>query len=91
MTLGEHPDFSPDYRHLMIIEDSVSVDITPEGIRAVSTTPSLFSKEVRRAVVCRSLLAFGIMRMFQLLKGDEGEQTYVTRDISDARRWLDLN
>ena len=87
--MGERPEFSPDYRQLVIFEEAVRFDISSDELRALASEPSEFSKEARRAFVVPGNLGFGIARMFELSKADLAGKIYVTRDLSDAQRWLD--
>lgn len=80
------PDFSIlfDLRHAQAPRDGFTTD----GVRALAALPTILSPASRRAVVVRSVLGFGIARMYGLRRGDRMTAFEVFRDLGDAERWI---
>ncbi len=89
--LAEHPNFSPDFRQLVVYGEGVTSEITSDQLRRLARRPALFSKSSKRAIVVRGDLGFGMARMFELLRNEEAGEIQVFRDVGQARSWLELD
>jgi hypothetical protein len=89
--LEKHPDFSPDFRQLVIFEATGGSGFTSDMIRRHARAPSLFSAAAKRAVVIYTELGFGSARMFELIKNDEAGEFGVFRDLEEALDWLGID
>lgn len=74
-----------DLRHAEAPRSGFSSD----GVRALAALPNILSPESRRAVVVRTVLGFGIARMYGLRRGDRMTDFGVFRDLGEAERWID--
>ena len=87
IALRADPRFQPAFAQLADLRDVSDIQITSAGIR---TMPLLnpFGKGARRAFVTPNTTAFGLARMYELMKQDDDDQLMVVREISDALKWL---
>ena len=65
-------------------------DLSGPGVRALARMPSPFSDGARRAVVVRSDLGYGLVRMFQQLRDQQGNDLEIFRSLQEARDWLGI-
>ncbi|HTY80196.1 MAG TPA: hypothetical protein VMI34_20380 [Candidatus Bathyarchaeia archaeon] len=85
------PEVRPDYsilfdlRHAEAPRDGFSSD----GVRTLAALPNILSPAARRAVVVRTVLGFGIARMYGLRRGDRMTDFAVFRDLGEAECWID--
>jgi len=83
--LRQEPGFHPN---IDLIFDAVNVDassITGESVRWLETTP--VTTLGRTVIIAPDALAFGLARMFQLLRGDKSDINVVT-SREEAERFL---
>ena len=86
--LGEDPDFGEDLDQLMDLTGASKIEVTSAMVRD-SFQASPFGSGSRRAIVASSDLAFGLARMFQILRDDHPDEIEVFRGIEEAGRFLD--
>jgi hypothetical protein len=81
-------DFNPDFCQLVDVTRVTELDITANEVRMLAEM-SPFSVESRRALVAKSPLVFGFLRMFETLRSLRGEKFIrVFHDCNDAMAWL---
>ncbi len=83
------PELNPDYSHLIDCRKIGKLNISAEGIKAI-TSAGAFSAKSRRAFVVPSDAAYGFSRMFQIYRQDGPEETGVFRDMYAAMKWIGL-
>ena len=89
--LRRDPDYDPLFGQLIdacyVTEvAAVSSDLVIELAKATPNAPG-----AKRAIVVVSNVAFGMARMFQIVREDAREEVRVFRDIDEARGWLGLD
>lgn len=80
--------FSPDFDCLVDFSKVASTDLDGSDMRALATTRPLFADGARRAVVVRSDLGYGLVRMYQLMADRESENVKLFWSLEDAMEWL---
>lgn len=86
--LRKDPDFDPSFSQLMDFTHVVKIEITAEDVRTLAQQ-SIFSPDSRRAMLVSSDLAFGLSRIFEVLRESFGEQGIrVFRNLDDALDWV---
>jgi hypothetical protein len=81
-------DFDPDFCQLVDLSQVTELDVTANDIRILAEM-SPFSPVSRRALVARTPLVFGFLRMFETLRGLRGEKYIrVFHNRNDALAWL---
>jgi len=86
--LRNDPDFDPGFSQLMDFTHSTRIDLSREDIHRLAQT-NLFSPDSRRAILVRSDVAYGLARMFELLRDTMGEHGIrVFRDLDEALDWV---
>ena len=87
--LRRDPDYDPVFGQLIdacyVTDIAVSSDLVVALAKATPNVPG-----AKRAIVVASDVAFGMARMFQIIREDAPEEVRVFRDIDEARRWLGL-
>ena len=82
-------DFDPSFSQLVDFDDVTEVAVATDDVRRMAEK-SIFMPGTRRALVAqKSDVAFGLSRMFEILrnlKGDEGVRVF--RDRDQAIAWL---
>ena len=87
--LSRDPDFQPYFRQLLDGREITSLEVTPEGIRAlIAGNP--WGSGARRALVAADETAFGMARMFELGRPNPQDEFRVFRSMEKARAWLGL-
>jgi hypothetical protein len=87
--LRNHPEFESDFNQLFDARDVTSVELSGACVREIATA-RLFGEGSLRAFVVTADVAFGMARMFEMLRGDALDEIRVFRNIDDARAWLGL-
>lgn len=86
--LRKHPDFDPGFSQLMDCSHVTKVELTREDVMRLAQT-SLFAPDSRRAFLVTGDLAFGIARMFEMLRDTMGEKGIrVFRNLDEALDWV---
>ena len=84
--LGNDPDFSPTFAELVSVTKGAHINLSYSEIRnMVAADP--FSTQSKRAFVVRSPSNYGMIRMFQVARGEEGN-VEIFKNPEDAYRWL---
>lgn len=82
-------DFDPSFSQLVDLDEVTEVAMATDDVRRIAEK-SIFVPGTRRAVVAqKSDVAFGLSRMFEILrnlKGDQGVRVF--RDREKALAWL---
>ena len=82
------PDFDPSFSQLFDASHITKLEITSEHIRRLAQD-SLFSPNSRRALLVSNDAAFGLARMFEILResaGDTGIEVF--RSLDEALEWV---
>jgi hypothetical protein len=82
------PGFEPDFRQLYDFSEVTEVGLTTDGLQDIARH-SPFGRNARRAVVVNSEVAFGMVRMYQILSGRENWHFRIFRDRESALEWLE--
>ncbi len=86
--LLKDPDFDSSFFQLMDLTHVTKLEHTDEDVRRVAQR-SVFSPNSRRAILVSADEAFGVVRMFQVLRESLGENGIrVFRDLDDALEWV---
>ena len=85
------PDVRADFSILFDLRHAQSPcnGFSSDGVQTLATLPNILSPASRRAIVVRSVLGFGIARMYGLRRGDRMTDFGVFRDLGEAERWID--
>jgi len=82
------PDFDPSFSQLADFTHVTRFDLGMDDIRMLAQK-SIFSPASRRAFVVKGDLAYGLARMFEILRETMGEQGIgVFRNLDDALEWV---
>ena len=87
--LRQDPMFDPTFCQLWDCTGVTAVAVTGEGLRQLATV-SVFQPGTPRAIVAPNDAMYGLARMFQTLRGFQGEQIAVFRELADAHAWLEV-
>jgi len=86
--LQAHPDFDPSYSQLADFTHVTKFDVTAEDIRQLAFN-SLFAPSARRALLVSGDFAFGLGRMYEMLREGAGESgVRVFRNLDEALDWV---
>jgi hypothetical protein len=82
------PDFDPAFSQLFDCTHVTQFDIGMDDVRTLAQK-TIFSNQSRRAFVVKGDLAYGLARMFEILRESLGEQGIaVFRELDDALEWV---
>ena len=84
----ETPGFEPDFRQLYDFSAVTDVQVTQDSLWGMAGN-SPFDLDARRAMVVGSDVAFGVVRMYQLMSERESSTFRIFRDRESALRWLE--
>ena len=86
--LMSDPQFSPEFWQLVDLTQATRTDIHAQDVRALAAK-AVFAPGSRRAIVASGPVAFGLARMFELMRDTRGERgIQVFNDREEALRWL---
>jgi hypothetical protein len=86
--LAGDPDFDPSFSQLMDFSHITGFDIDADGVRRLAQR-SIFSPHSRRAIIMKSEAAYGLARMFEILREAAGEHgIHVFRNLDEALDWI---
>jgi len=86
--LSQDPDFDPSYSQIADFTYCAEFDLSAEDIRTLAQKP-VFSSRSRRALIAPNDLAYGLGRMFAILRENEGETGIrVFRKLEEALDWV---
>jgi hypothetical protein len=86
--LVNDPAFDPHFSQLVDLTQATRTDVHAHHVRAFAAK-SVFTRDSRRAFVAGGPVAFGLARMYELMRETSGEigiQVFDTRE--KALRWL---
>lgn len=82
------PDFDPRYSQLLDFTHVTQFDLTAVDVRKLAVR-NIFSADSRRAILVPNDLAFGLGRMFEILREAAGEHGIrVFRGLDEALDWV---
>lgn len=86
--LTKDPDFDPKFSQIVDFTQVTRIELSADEIRRLAQR-TIFSASSRRAFIAPDEVAFGIGRMFQILRGLEGEQGIrIFRSLEEALDWV---
>jgi hypothetical protein len=86
--LANDPDFDPSLSQIADFTQFTQFDLSSEDIRQMAER-SLFSPHSRRAFIVPNDFAFGLARMFEILRDLAGEKGIrVCRSLEEALDWV---
>jgi hypothetical protein len=86
--LSKDPDFDPSFSQIADLTQVTRIELSADEIRRLAQR-TIFSASSRRAFIAPDEVAFGIGRMFQILRGLEGEKGIrVFRSLEEALDWV---
>ena len=86
--LAKDPDFDPSFAQLLDITQVSRVELSSEEIRRAAGR-SVFASNSRLAIVVSSNFVYGIARMFQIMRGMNGDEgIHVFRERDEALAWV---
>jgi hypothetical protein len=86
--LRKHADFDPRFHQLIDCTHTTKIEFTHEDMQRLARD-SLFSPNSRRAILVSDDVAFGLARMFEMLRDTMGEQGIrVFRNLDEALEWV---
>jgi hypothetical protein len=86
--LRKHPDFDPGFSQLMDCTQVTKAELSQADVQRLAGE-AIFSPCSRRAILVTSDVAFGLARMFEMLRESRGEQGIrVFRDLDGALEWV---
>jgi hypothetical protein len=86
--LAADPDFSPTYSTIADFTRVTKLEITAADVQAFAAK-NVFAPSARRAIIVADSEAFGLARMFEILRDAKGEEGIrIFRKIEHAREWL---
>jgi hypothetical protein len=86
--LRDDPEFDPSYAQLLDFSHVSKVELNSEDIRRIAKE-SIFSPTSRRAILVTNDTAYGLARMFEILRetaGDTGIEVF--RSLDEALDWV---
>lgn len=86
--LSADPDFDPGFSQISDFTHVTRIDLSGEEIRCLAQR-TIFSANSRRAFITPNETMFGIARMFEILRGLEGEKGIrIFRTLEQALDWV---
>lgn len=86
--LSKDPDFDPSFSQIADFTQVTRVELSSDEIRRLAQR-GIFSADSRRAFIAPNEAIFGIGRMFETLRGFEGEKGIrIVRTLEEALDWV---
>lgn len=86
--LAEDPDFGPSFSQIADFTQVTQFEITADDVHRFAQS-SIFSPVSRRAILMPTEAAFGLGRMYEILRDLEGEKGIrVFRTLEEAVDWV---
>jgi hypothetical protein len=86
--LAGDSDFDPGFSQLMDFTHVTQIDLNADDIRVLAQR-SIFSPQSRRAFIVPSDSAYGLARMYEILREEAGEHGIgVFRNLDEALDWI---
>lgn len=83
------PDVESDFDLLVDLQYVNCRGISTQTISTMAMTPPVLASPARRAVVARTEVCFGLVRMYEMLRNTEyGGSVQVFRNLAEARHWM---
>jgi hypothetical protein len=87
LRLLSDPEFDPNYSQLLDFTHITRLDLSAADVRRLAQR-TIFSADSRRAFLVASDLAFGLGRMYEILREAAGERGIrIFRDLEEALDW----
>jgi hypothetical protein len=89
--LRKHPDFDPSFSQLVDLSNVTKIEFSREDVERFAQD-TIFSLNSRRAALAIGDHAYGLARMFEMLrefKGEEGVRVF--RNLEEALNWVLAN
>ena len=85
----QDPDYCADFH---VLDDVTRVEEIDADFSRMAPVPSgsIITKGIRRALVAKTDLQFGMARTYQMLSDNAGHQFEVFRDYDEALAWVKL-
>ena len=87
--LRNDPDFEPSLWQFIDFTHATRIDLSVKTIQLLAQR-NPFGKHSRRAFYAPDDILYGLARMFQILTDHHKDELNVYRDISEARKFLNL-
>lgn len=82
------PDFDPRYSQLLDFTHVTKIELSAEDVRQLAVR-NIFAPDSRRAVLVPNDLAYGLGRMYEILREAAGERGIrIFRNLDDALDWI---
>ncbi len=82
------PDFDPSYSQLMDYTHVTQIDLSAADVGLLAVR-NVFSSNSRRAFLVPNNVAFGLARMFEMIRESAGERGIrIFRDLEEALDWV---
>jgi hypothetical protein len=88
--LYQDPQFRSDFRELVDARKVTVLHVSPAGIREIATS-NPYSSAARRAIVVSSEVAFGMARMYEMMRDPSPDEVQVFREYASALEWLGVS
>jgi hypothetical protein len=89
--LVSDPRYRHSYAHLMDFTGVTAVELSAAGVRRIlDVVPPYTATTGRRVFVAPADVAFGMARMFQLLRGDQAPVLDVVRTVAEGEALLGI-
>ncbi|HKW61742.1 MAG TPA: hypothetical protein VJN89_04285 [Candidatus Acidoferrum sp.] len=86
--LSKDPDFDPSFSQISDFTHVTRIELSGDDIRRLAQK-TIFSAHSRRAFIAANETTFGIGRMFEILRGLEGEKGIrIFRALEEALDWV---
>lgn len=86
--LSKDPDFDPSFSQIVDFTQVTRIELSAHEIRRLAQR-TIFSPHSRRAFIAADEVAFGVGRMFEILRGLEGEKGIrIFRSLEEALDWV---
>ena len=86
--LARDPEVDLDHRQLWDFRGVTETAVSKKALTELLESKSPFGEASRRAFVAGNDTDYGMLKMFQLLRGTCAGEIMVFRDIHEARKWL---
>ncbi len=87
-TLLADPDFGNTFSQLADFTRMARLEVTAADVRVIAAR-NVFAPEARRAIVVADEAAFGLSRMFEILRAAKGEEGIrVFRTVEEGFGWI---
>jgi hypothetical protein len=86
--LSQDPDFDPSFSQIADFTQVTQVNLSASDVRELAQR-SVFSPQSRRALLVPNDLAYGLGRMFEILRENQGETGIrIFRSLEEALEWV---